>query len=161
MSTPVITIFVRHSAKNGKPCKYSGDRRRQRLVDVLLDYGQRVEESVFECTLEAPLPAKMTDRIRTVVDSAEDKVLAYGLCENCSGKVLVIGPVERPRKRSSTSCDMRTPCKPPAGPGWLLRVPENGFPPGLSRKALKGLEFVHSRPVNYSVHEFCPRKVSI
>ena len=25
MSTPVITIFVRHSAKNGKPCKYSAD----------------------------------------------------------------------------------------------------------------------------------------
>jgi integrase/recombinase XerD len=25
MSTPVITIFVRHGAKNGKPCKYTGD----------------------------------------------------------------------------------------------------------------------------------------
>jgi site-specific recombinase XerD len=25
MSTPVITIFVRHSAKNDKPCKYAGD----------------------------------------------------------------------------------------------------------------------------------------
>jgi integrase/recombinase XerD len=25
MSTPVVTIFVRHSAKNGKPCKYADD----------------------------------------------------------------------------------------------------------------------------------------
>jgi hypothetical protein len=25
MSTPVITIFVRHSKLDGKPCKYSGD----------------------------------------------------------------------------------------------------------------------------------------
>jgi len=25
MSSPVITIFVRHSAKDGKPCKYAGD----------------------------------------------------------------------------------------------------------------------------------------
>ena len=75
-----------------------GDRRRQHLVDLLLDYGQRVEESVFECSLEAPLAAKMTDRIPAVVDTAEDKVLVYGLCENCAEKTLVIGPVERPRE---------------------------------------------------------------
>lgn len=25
MGTPVITVFVRHSAKNGQPCKYAGD----------------------------------------------------------------------------------------------------------------------------------------
>ena len=73
------------------------DRRRQQLVDVMLDYGNRVEESVFECTLEAQLAAKMTDRIRKVVDTEEDKVLVYGLCEACAQKTLVIGPVERPR----------------------------------------------------------------
>jgi CRISPR-associated protein Cas2 len=72
------------------------DRRRQHLVDVLLDYGTRVEESVFECMLEAPLAAGMTDRIQKVVDSGEDKVLVYGLCESCAGKVLTMGPVDRP-----------------------------------------------------------------
>src|SRR5215469_4193280 len=25
MSTPVVTIFVRHGFRNGKPCKYTGD----------------------------------------------------------------------------------------------------------------------------------------
>jgi CRISPR-associated endonuclease Cas2 len=63
----------------------------------MLDYGNRVEESVFECTLEAQLAAKMTDRIRKVVDTEEDKVLVYGLCETCAQKTLVIGPVERPQ----------------------------------------------------------------
>ena len=76
----------------------SNDRRRQHLVDVLLDYGTRVEESVFECSLEAQLAASMTDRIRKVVDTGEDKVLVYGLCESCAGKVLTIGPVERPQE---------------------------------------------------------------
>jgi CRISPR-associated protein Cas2 len=76
----------------------SDDRRRQRLVDVLLDYGKRVEESVFECTLEPPLAARMTDRIRAVAEMEEDKVLIYGLCENCAEKVIVIGSVERPRE---------------------------------------------------------------
>jgi CRISPR-associated protein Cas2 len=74
------------------------DRRRQRLVDVLLDYGQRVEESVFECSLEASLATRMIDGVRAVVDTAEDKVLVYGLCENCADKAIVIGPVERPRE---------------------------------------------------------------
>lgn len=76
----------------------SDDRRRQRLVDVMLDYGSRVEESVFECALEAPLAAGMMDRIRKVVDTEADKVLVYGLCENCAQKALVIGPVERPQQ---------------------------------------------------------------
>jgi CRISPR-associated protein Cas2 len=75
----------------------SDDRRRQRLVDVLLDYGKRVEESVFECTLEAPLAARMIDAIHKVVDTGEDKVLVYRLCENCAEKALVIGPVGRPQ----------------------------------------------------------------
>jgi CRISPR-associated protein Cas2 len=76
----------------------SDDRRRQHLVDVLLDYGQRVEESVFECSLDAPLAARMIEGVRAVVDTGEDKVLVYGLCENCAEKALVIGPVERPRE---------------------------------------------------------------
>jgi CRISPR-associated protein Cas2 len=76
----------------------SEDCRRQRLVDVLLDYGQRVEESVFECMLEPPLAARLIDGVRAVVDTAEDKVLVYGLCENCAEKALVIGPVERPKE---------------------------------------------------------------
>lgn len=32
MSTPVITIFVRHGFKNGKPCKYTGDEFSRRCT---------------------------------------------------------------------------------------------------------------------------------
>jgi CRISPR-associated protein Cas2 len=74
------------------------DRRRQRLVDVLLDYGQRVEESVFECSLETSLATRLVDSIRSVVETEEDKVLIYRLCANCAEKALVIGPVERPQE---------------------------------------------------------------
>jgi CRISPR-associated protein Cas2 len=74
----------------------SEDRRRQRLVDVLLDYGTRVEESVFECVLEASLAEQMIERIHKAVDTVEDKVLVYGLCESCADKVQILGPVERP-----------------------------------------------------------------
>ena len=58
----------------------SDDRRRQRLADVLLDYGSRVEESVFECMLEEQLASQMAERIRKTVDTGEDKVLVYVLC---------------------------------------------------------------------------------
>lgn len=74
----------------------SDDRRRQQLADLMLDYGTRVEESVFECALESQLAAGMTERIRKVVDTGEDKVLVYGLCDACAQKALIIGPVQRP-----------------------------------------------------------------
>lgn len=72
------------------------DSRRQRLGELLLDYGSRVEESVFECMLDPSLARQMEDRIRRVVDTGADKVLIYGLCESCANRGISIGTVERP-----------------------------------------------------------------
>ena len=74
------------------------DLRRQRLADVLLDYGTRVEESVFECLLEPALAEQMTNRIGRVLDTDKDKALVYGLCDSCAGKASAFGPVERPEQ---------------------------------------------------------------
>ena len=39
------------------------DRRRQRLSDALLDFGSRVQESVFQCRLDAALAEEMMRRV--------------------------------------------------------------------------------------------------
>ena len=67
------------------------DRRRTKLANVLLDYGQRVQYSVFECQLTVGQYRAMQARIRKVVSTEEDSVRFYKLCDACAGKVEVIG----------------------------------------------------------------------
>ena len=80
------------------------DRRRDRLVTVLLNYAKRVQESVFVADFsghsEEELVGRMKEEIGRVVAEAEDKVHIFALCGACQGKVVVMGeaelPVERP-----------------------------------------------------------------
>lgn len=67
------------------------DRRRQRLSDTLLDYGIRVEESVFHCLLEPPLAEEMMQRVRRIVEEHTDKVHVVTVCESCAGRVVTLG----------------------------------------------------------------------
>jgi CRISPR-associated protein Cas2 len=66
-------------------------RRRTKLAKVLLDYGTRVQYSVFECILDAGTLAELTEKINKVIDEKEDKVRIYSLCGNCERAIAVIG----------------------------------------------------------------------
>lgn len=70
------------------------DRRRERVAKVLLDYGARVQESVFVANLDGALATKMWERLRRVVDEGWDRVHAFELCEACSAKTRVMGTAE-------------------------------------------------------------------
>jgi len=50
------------------------DRRRQRLSELLLDFGTRVQESVFQCRIDAVLAEKMMARVRHTIEEHTDKV---------------------------------------------------------------------------------------
>jgi len=67
------------------------DRRRARTVRILLDCGQRVQESVFWLEAEGDLIERMRQRIRDVIDPEADSVWILFLCETCIGKVETIG----------------------------------------------------------------------
>ena len=70
------------------------DRRRVRLAKALLDFGRRVQYSVFECLLDRDLLARMTDRIEGIIDEVEDSVRIYGLCAGCEKMIRVMGTGE-------------------------------------------------------------------
>jgi CRISPR-associated protein Cas2 len=57
----------------------SDDRRRSRIASLLLDFGTRVQESVFVAHLDEALFERMHERLSTVVDDDWDKV-RWGLC---------------------------------------------------------------------------------
>jgi CRISPR-associated protein Cas2 len=73
------------------------DQRRERLARVLLDFGSRIQESVFLAHLDDTLAANMRERIRKLVDPDLDRVHLFLLCEACSGKVEVLGTAEVPK----------------------------------------------------------------
>ena len=70
------------------------NKRRLKVAKALLDFGERVQLSVFECNLEAALFEKMTKRLSGIVLDKEDRVRIYALCGQCKGLIKVMGSGE-------------------------------------------------------------------
>jgi CRISPR-associated protein Cas2 len=67
------------------------NRRRERLAGVLLDFGKRVQESVFVADLDDELAARMKERVRGAIDPGWDKVHIFQCCRECSRKMEAMG----------------------------------------------------------------------
>jgi CRISPR-associated protein Cas2 len=67
------------------------DRRREKLSAALLDYGTRVEESVFHCLLEPALADEMEKRVRHIIEEHTDKVHILKLCDDCARRTVSLG----------------------------------------------------------------------
>ena len=78
------------------------DRRRNRLSKFLLDYGQRVQYSVFECDLTRKVLDGVIKGIVEYTDSKEDNVRVYSLCAGCAALIKTFGP-QRLREPSSAA----------------------------------------------------------
>ena len=63
---------------------------RKRLRDVAkacLDYGQRVQKSVFECQLDGTAWAKLKGRLLAIMDEEQDSIRFYFLGRNWHNRV--------------------------------------------------------------------------
>lgn len=67
------------------------DRRRARLAKHLVNYGVRVQKSVFECILTAPQYDEMKQKALGYVENDEDSFRIYQICENCVAKIETFG----------------------------------------------------------------------
>ena len=77
----------------------SDDRRRERISAALLDYGARIQESVFIATLDDELRDRMVERLTKLVDAAVDSILIFPLCRTCAGKATALGVANLPQDR--------------------------------------------------------------
>ena len=74
--------------------------KRLRLVaKTCLDYGVRVEKSVFECDLDEATFASFWDRLNEIIEPDEDALVAYRICRTCVKDILSAGALYRPIKR--------------------------------------------------------------
>lgn len=67
------------------------DRRRERIASALLDYGSRIQESVFAAHLDGELYERMTGRIQKLIDAGADRVHVIRLCAPCESGVVALG----------------------------------------------------------------------
>ncbi|GHT28363.1 CRISPR-associated endoribonuclease Cas2 3 [Planctomycetales bacterium] len=70
------------------------NKRRRHINKILLDYGQRVQYSVFEMDISEKLASEMKDRLAAEIDSGTDSIRIYPLCNRCKERVLILGAGE-------------------------------------------------------------------
>ena len=70
------------------------DRRRDHLSSVLLNYGKRVQESVFVANLDTELAQRMSEDVEKALDMERDRVHIFRLCRACVDGTVVMGTAE-------------------------------------------------------------------
>ena len=70
------------------------DLVRDRMSKTLLDFGTRIQESVFECPLNDVLLERMMERLERVPLDEEDRVRVYRICRLCLERVQIYGAGE-------------------------------------------------------------------
>jgi len=71
----------------------SDDRTRRRVANLLLDYGKRVQYSVFECLIDAKTLDKIIALLKPFAEG-NDSIRVYQICENCLKKAVLLGSGE-------------------------------------------------------------------
>lgn len=64
-----------------------GRARLKKIADICTDYGQRVQNSVFECSLDNAMFCKVRAKILAVMDPGKDSLRIYSLGNNYRSKI--------------------------------------------------------------------------
>lgn len=67
------------------------EKRLNRVAKVILDYGTRVQKSIFEVDITPKAFKELKERIENIIVAEEDGVKYFPLCEKCAGTVEIIG----------------------------------------------------------------------
>ena len=69
----------------------AGKKRLHRVAKQCENYGQRVQNSVFECILDAAKCREVQNKLEGIIDKSKDSLRFYYLGNNYKGKVEHIG----------------------------------------------------------------------
>lgn len=69
----------------------SDDQARARVAAAVQQWGDRLQKSVFLCTLTPDDQAELRGRIREMIDTGTDSVYFIDLCGTCWNSVDVLG----------------------------------------------------------------------
>lgn len=77
-----------------------GRTRLRRTAKACLDYGQRVQNSVFECDIDPAQWAELKHRLTEIIDPEQDSLRFYYLGSNWQRRVEHVGAKETRDLRS-------------------------------------------------------------
>ncbi|MFX3629266.1 MAG: CRISPR-associated endonuclease Cas2 [Ectobacillus sp.] len=72
----------------------SDQRRLRRVANICLQYGQRVQKSVFECSVTDVQKIKLVDSLIQEMDNEKDSIRIYTLHESTKEKIIHLGKNE-------------------------------------------------------------------
>ena len=68
-----------------------GEKRLRNVARLCLNYGKRVQNSVFECILTEAQFVVLRDQLKGIIDSDQDSIRFYMLGKNWKRKVETLG----------------------------------------------------------------------
>lgn len=84
-------VLVTYDVKTSDP---GGSKRLRRVAKACLDYGQRVQYSVFECVIDPAQWAVLRQRLIDEIDPVVDSLRFYFLGSNWQHRVEHVGAKE-------------------------------------------------------------------
>ena len=69
----------------------AGRKRLHKVAKECVNYGQRVQNSVFECLLDNTEYVQLKNELRLIIDEREDSLRFYKLGNNWTGRVETLG----------------------------------------------------------------------
>ncbi len=67
------------------------DHKRTQVSKILLNYGSRVQKSVFECVITEKQYLELREKVEKKLDFDTDSVRYYRICKKCLAAVEVTG----------------------------------------------------------------------
>lgn len=71
-------------------------KRLSRVAKFCLDFGLRVQYSMFECQLPQAEFDRLWKGLKDLIDPENDRIVAYRVCASCAKEVLKAGTMVRP-----------------------------------------------------------------
>ena len=73
------------------PSTKAGDRRRAKLARNLVNYGLRVQYSIFEVSISPEKIDNLLTELTSYINPKEDSIRIYPLCGTCRDKAIILG----------------------------------------------------------------------
>lgn len=84
----MMMVVVAYDVKTSDP---QGVRRLRRVAKQCLNYGQRAQNSVFECLIDETNFQKLKLELLAIIDERQDSLRFYRLGNHYQGKIEVYG----------------------------------------------------------------------
>ena len=83
-----MMVLITYDVNTASP---SGARRLRQVAKTCQDYGQRVQNSVFECVIQNDQFVILKDKLEVSMDKENDSIRFYFLGKNWQRKVEMVG----------------------------------------------------------------------